>query len=63
MFSDGALERSKEYVERFLEHRFLMELSERKLPLKKFAFYIEQDDIFLKDMDQARKALVAREKS
>lgn len=63
MFSEEALERSREYVERFLEHRFLMELSERKLPLKKFAFYIEQDDIFLKDMDQARKALATREKS
>lgn len=63
MFSEQALERSGEYVERFLEHRFLRELSEGKLPLKKFAFYIQQDDIFLKDMDQARKALAAREKS
>ncbi len=63
MFSAKALERSREYVERFLGHRFLRELSEGKLPLKKFIFYIQQDNIFLKDMDQARKALAAREKS
>jgi thiaminase/transcriptional activator TenA len=63
MFSEEAFERSREYVERFLEHRFLRELSEGKLPLKKFIFYIQQDNIFLKDMDQARKVLAAREKS
>ncbi len=63
MFSEKALERSRAYVERFLEHRFLRELSEGILPLKKFVFYIQQDNIFLKDMDQARKALASREKS
>ena len=63
MFSEETLERSREYVERLLEHRFLKELSEGKLPLRKFIFYIVQDNIFLKDMDQARRALVSREKS
>lgn len=63
MFSQEVHELSKQYVERFLKHPFLVELIDGTLPKEKFVFYIQQDNIFLADMDIARKILASRERS
>ena len=63
MFSEEILQLSRPYVEKFLKHPFLVELINATLPKEKFVFYLQQDNIFLADMDKARKILVSREKS
>ncbi|MBM3897039.1 MAG: hypothetical protein FJ358_00710 [Thaumarchaeota archaeon] len=60
MFSKEIQKQTKSYSEKFLSHPFLQELSHAKLPIKKFAFYIQQDNIFLNDMDRARRILASR---
>jgi thiaminase/transcriptional activator TenA len=60
MFSKEIQKQTLSYSEKFLNHRFLQELSQAKLPAKKFAFYIQQDNIFLNNMDYARRVLASR---
>jgi len=60
MFSEEIQKETASYVEKFLNHKFLQEISKGKLPIKKFTFYIQQDNIFLKDMDTARRAMASR---
>ena len=60
MFSEEIQKQTAVYAEKFLNHKFLQEICQAKLPIKKFAFYIQQDNIFLKDMDYARSVLASR---
>jgi len=60
MFSEEIQEQTAVYTKKFLSHPFLQEISQAKLPIKKFAFYIQQDNIFLNDMDDARRVLASR---
>ena len=61
MFSEQIQKQTAGYAERFLSHKFLQEICQAKLPIKKFAFYIQQDNIFLNDMDYARRILASRQ--
>lgn len=63
MFSDEASQASRDCEEKFLTHPFLVELSQGRLPKKKFVYYILQDNLFLRDMDQARRILVSKHDS
>ena len=60
MFSEEIQKETASYAEKFLNHPFLREVSHARLPVKKFTFYIQQDNIFLNDMDNARRVLTLR---
>ena len=60
MFSEEIQKHTASYAEKFLNHPFLQEVSRAILPIKNFTFYIQQDNIFLNDMDSARRVLRSR---
>jgi thiaminase/transcriptional activator TenA len=48
-FADELRQRHIRYWNDLLNHRFILEIADDSLPVKKFAFYLQQDHIFLKE--------------